>query len=193
MATLSASQIAALAYQAGFRGQDIAIAVAVALAESSGRTDAVNHNTNGSVDEGLMQINSVHTELTGNRFDPATNMRMAYAIKTRRGSWKDWSTFNSGRYAIFMPTATAAARGIDKTIPVTLPAGNVDSSVQSSSSSGFGKLSDPHTWLRVATVLAGGVLVLAALALLGWDNAPDTAKSVAKTAVKTAAKAAVVA
>lgn len=191
MAVLSADQIAVLAYRAGFRGQDIAIAVAVAFAESSGRTDAVNHNTNGSTDSGLMQINSVHTELTGNRFDPQTNMNMAYAIKTRRGSWKDWSTFNSGRYAVFMPAATIAARKLDTSTPTTLPAsvGNVDSN----GSSGFGKLTDPHTWLRVATILAGGTLILVALAMLGWNNAPEGAKTIAKTAAKTAAKAAVVA
>ena len=59
---------------------------------------------------------------------------------------------------------------------VVLPAGNVDSS----GSSGFDKLTDPHTWLRVATILAGGILVLAALALFGWDAAPETAKTVAK-------------
>lgn len=63
-----------------------------------------------------------------------------------------------------------------------VPVGNVDSS----GSSGFGKLTDPHTWLRVATVIAGGVLVLVALAMLGWDNAPEGAKTAAKTAAKVA-------
>jgi soluble lytic murein transglycosylase-like protein len=40
---------------------------AIAWQESHGRADALNHNANGSVDYGLMQINSVHLPTTGSK------------------------------------------------------------------------------------------------------------------------------
>src|ERR1700761_5253076 len=54
----SAVQVAQLAQQAGFGGNDWVIAVAVAEAESAGWTHARLINTDCSVDRGLWQINS---------------------------------------------------------------------------------------------------------------------------------------
>jgi hypothetical protein len=54
----SAVQVAQLAQQAGFSGNDWVIAVAVAEAESAGWTHARLINTDCSVDRGLWQINS---------------------------------------------------------------------------------------------------------------------------------------
>lgn len=85
------------------------------------------------------------------------------------------------RYDAVSLQASALLRQIQGSTAVVLPAGNVDSS--GSSSSGIGKITDPHTWLRLATILAGGILVLVALAILGWDQAPETAKTVAKAVV----------
>ena len=56
----SAVQLAAFAAAAGFKGDSLVIAVAVALAESSGKSDAMNYNTDGSYDVGMWQINTVH-------------------------------------------------------------------------------------------------------------------------------------
>src|SRR5690606_38269312 len=58
-------QIAQIARNAGFTGQSIVYAVAVCLAESGGRPNAINDkNTNGSIDRGLWQINSIHGKLS---------------------------------------------------------------------------------------------------------------------------------
>src|ERR1700754_2697518 len=54
----SAVQVAQLAQQAGFGGNDWVISVAVAEAESAGWTHARLINTDCSVDRGLWQINS---------------------------------------------------------------------------------------------------------------------------------------
>lgn len=43
MATLTMRQIASYCYAAGFRGNALITASAIAMAESSGRTDVVNH------------------------------------------------------------------------------------------------------------------------------------------------------
>jgi hypothetical protein len=58
----SGPQLAAFASHAGFKGDALVIAVAIALAESSGVSDAMNYNSNGGTyDTGCWQINTVHT------------------------------------------------------------------------------------------------------------------------------------
>lgn len=110
MAILTDSQIAGYAKGAGFPPGEIATAVAVALAESSGRTDATNRNSNGSRDYGLWQINSVHSALlaSGDKFNPADNARMAYQVWKSSG-WRAWSTYKSGRYRAYLPRGTTAS------------------------------------------------------------------------------------
>lgn len=73
------------------------------MAESRGNTNAYGVNTNGTSDGGLMQINSIHTDLISlqDRFDPVKNMRAAYQIYQGSG-WKAWSTFNNGSYAKYL-------------------------------------------------------------------------------------------
>ena len=91
--------MAQLARAAGFPDGQVAVAVAIALAESSGHPAATNHNTNGSFDFGLWQINTVHGALltTGAWCVPADNAAMAHTVWTRAGgSWTPWSTYNSG-------------------------------------------------------------------------------------------------
>jgi hypothetical protein len=58
---ISMEQTATLASQAGFKGDALITAVAVARAESSFKTDAMGYNSNGTYDVGLWQINTVHT------------------------------------------------------------------------------------------------------------------------------------
>lgn len=77
------------------------IALAVAKAESNLRADTFNVNTNGSIDIGIFQINSVHYKKPGCSLqdvtDPYKNVDCAYQI------WKDsgfhpWSVFKNGSF-----------------------------------------------------------------------------------------------
>lgn len=79
------------------------IAYAICMAESRGRSDAYGVNTNGTSDGGLMQINSIHTDLISlqDRFDPIKNVEAAYQIYQGSG-WRAWSTFNNLRYKEFL-------------------------------------------------------------------------------------------
>lgn len=109
-ATLTAQTIADHAYRAGFRGDDIDIAVAVARAESGWNAKATNANTNGSVDYGLMQINSIHAAIlsAGNWADPGDNMVMAFKVFSDvGGKWTPWVTFWSGSYKKFLTSVDA--------------------------------------------------------------------------------------
>lgn len=69
------------------------MAAAIALAESAGNPNAVNHNRNGSIDRGLWQINSVHGSLSST--DVAANARGAVKIYKESG-WAPWVTFKTG-------------------------------------------------------------------------------------------------
>lgn len=104
MSQLSPNQIASLAYQAGFRGMALTLATAVALAESSGNTDAYNPETaagtpQGMGSYGLWQIyRNAHPEFgNANLYDPAINAQAAYSVYRAAGnSFTPWSTYNNG-------------------------------------------------------------------------------------------------
>jgi hypothetical protein len=77
------------------------VAAAVAMAESSGNSNAINHNSNGSTDYGLWQINSVHSGqfgTPGSRWlDPVYNAQMAHTLWKSQG-FRPWVTYNNGAY-----------------------------------------------------------------------------------------------
>lgn len=94
-------QVAQVAHDyGGFRGKALIRAVAVALAESGGRTDAVNTNTDKyrSRDRGLWQINDHwHPEVSdADAFTPARAAAHAYRISHAGRDWSAWSTWNNG-------------------------------------------------------------------------------------------------
>lgn len=74
-------------------------------AESGCIPSASGDNLNGTNDKGLFQINSIHVTsgLIGDtaRFEPAANVKAAYAIYMGSG-WKAWSAFNNGSYRRFL-------------------------------------------------------------------------------------------
>lgn len=115
MPVITDGAIASYARGAGFPPNTIAIVVAIALAESGGDTTIVSKpNTNGTRDNGLMQINDVHAAAFPVdfplRLNPFNNMRMAFALyKGRGGAFTDWTTFNNGAYARFLPRGNTAA------------------------------------------------------------------------------------
>lgn len=109
-------QIAAAWLEAGGPPSQTATAVAVALAESSGQLHATNTNSNGSVDHGLWQINTVNLGPGGvaapyaaNIFDPLANARAAVAVYKSQG-WGAWSTYGGMRYKSFAFQAANAAQ-----------------------------------------------------------------------------------
>ena len=104
MAVLSAAQARAYAASAGFGGQSLNIIVAIAMAESSLNTNAKHVNSDGSVDRGLLQINSRwHPEVSDTcAYDPACAMRAAYTISQRGGNFSAWATYTSGVYLRYL-------------------------------------------------------------------------------------------
>lgn len=99
--------VAKAAYDAGFRGDNLVVAIAVSHAESGWNPAATNANTNGSTDYGLWQINSVHAALLahGDWHDPRFNASVAFQIWSDAHGWSPWVTYWSGSYAQYMPAA----------------------------------------------------------------------------------------
>jgi len=163
MTQLTDAEIAGYGRGAQFAGNDLVIFVAVALAESGGRTNAINaNNKDGSVDRGLMQINSVHAALlaTGDVFDPADNARMAHVVWASSG-WRAWSTYNNGAYLPFMGRGLAvinnpAIMPVISATPVTPSAANGGANIGS-------LISSSSTWTRIVSFLVGLALIILVL------------------------------
>ncbi len=111
---LKPEQIALVAQKAGFTGNNLVIAVAVALAESSGNANAMGDVTIGG-SFGLWQIYCMaHPYLIPPSspdsvawYDPYQNAQWAYRI-SGGSNWRPWSTYIHGTYRTFMPVARAA-------------------------------------------------------------------------------------
>lgn len=118
MTTLTPAQIAACASNAGFKGEGLTWAVAVALAESGGRTDAVHVNGDQwhSRDRGVWQINDhAHPDVSdAAAFNPVSCAQAAYRISSGGTSWKPWSTFTDGAAYAQYGRATMAVSQLGK-------------------------------------------------------------------------------
>ncbi|GAA2749635.1 hypothetical protein [Kitasatospora cinereorecta] len=129
---LTINQLCDLAKDAGFTGDDIRIAGAVAMAESGGRADAIGDT--GLVDAkwgpsiGLFQIRSLrrpqdfgypdNLRVEQSLSDPEYNTKAAKAIQQQAGNWSAWSTFTNGAYKQYLNGATSST-GETPTTPAT--------------------------------------------------------------------------
>lgn len=103
---LSAKEVVLLALHAGFLGKNLAIAVAVAKAESG--WDRCCFSSTGDV--GLWQINQRHWKKYGGRdnlYDAATNAAAAFDLFSK-GKFGHWNSFNDGKHEQYMPEAEEA-------------------------------------------------------------------------------------
>lgn len=120
MANLTSRQVAQLAYQAGWRGRDLVIAVAVAKGENRSHNESLSYcgNSNGTCDWGIWQLNDgAHNLTQAQKTQGLANAHRAYAVWKRRGEWdtdpwKAWAVYNSGIYLRYLYDAAIASDGI---------------------------------------------------------------------------------
>lgn len=110
----------ALLKKAGFKGQGLKMAYAIAMAESGGNAGA--HNPDASTGDnsyGLFQINMLGAMgperrrqygLSSNDdlFDALTNAKIAYKMSNGGANWGPWSTYGSGAYKSYYGGSGAA-------------------------------------------------------------------------------------
>lgn len=177
MTILAPAVIAGLAKGAGWAGQDIATAVAVAMAESGG--NPASHTVDSDDDSwGLWQVNmrgdmgperrrafglSSDSQLA----DPKTNARVAHAIQQSQGWDRAFGSYSSGAYRKFLPQAQAAAGA-----PAGLPSGPVVTPAGDSSGGLVEQLLGVNQSIkRIAeAILSGGKVADALLTLLLPSN-----------------------
>lgn len=119
---LSVGSIKALAKAAGFSDRDASIMAAIAMAESSGNSGALNNNPRtGDLSYGLWQVNMIGRMGPERRrqfgigsnealYDPATNAMAARRVFESQG-FGAWSVFRSGAYKQYLPGAMQASGG----------------------------------------------------------------------------------
>lgn len=177
MTTYTYTQLETLWINAGGSKAIAPLMAAIAMAESGGNSTATNHNTNGTTDFGLWQINSVNGGSTA-LFDPAANAKEALKIYNSQGL-KAWTTYNTGAYKQFYNSSIVAS---------SLPQGGTDTSASLTSASGilggllsfptqittffsdandFVKaimwLAQPSSWIRIGAFIIGVALLLFAI------------------------------
>ena len=110
MPVLTQSQLQQILRQAGWPEDLIPLMAAIGMAESSGRTNALNNRPGREYSVGLWQINLLaHREYTRPQMeDPVQNARAALAIYRREGL-RAWGSYTDGRYRQYLTTAAAAA------------------------------------------------------------------------------------
>lgn len=191
MAKLGASEIAYFAKKAGFsqtkkvRGvSEVAMITAIALAESSGNTQAHN-DTYPDNSYGLTQINLLAWSMgdfglrrPSDLFDPGNNLQAAHVVKERQG-WSAWSTYSNGAYASHLDAAKqgAANPGGGGSAPQIDPDKAPDSPEMADSVLG-GVFSGFTDWLekwgpRIAMFVGGGFLVIVGLFLYFKSRLPS--------------------
>lgn len=120
-ATSSSSgvQTVRAAYAAGFRGEQLVTAVAIAKGESGWRADAEGDvglaNDKWGPSIGLWQIRSLRADTGTGRDrdaaalrDPTFNARAAWSISSGGSNWRPWTVYTSGAYRAHIGAARAA-------------------------------------------------------------------------------------
>jgi hypothetical protein len=88
-------------------GDDCRVALAIQRAENPrGKCEIYHYNSDGTLDWGYFQINTVHLKRPGlnlrDLLDCKANIDFAYQLYRERGGFTPWSTFNSGLYKKFI-------------------------------------------------------------------------------------------
>jgi len=189
--TLSATEIAQVARGAGFTGDALSTAVAVALAESSGRTHAVSPT---GCCHGLWQINvNVHPYTKTQMQDPAQNAAAAWKISNSGTNWKPWSAYTNGSYLLYLTSARNASRAptSDQGSNPQQSGGDILIDELSDFGDGIEGITYPITatkeWLsnrdnifRIVKVLVGGVVVVLGLKLIVKEPIQTVVKEIKK-------------
>lgn len=176
MAVISGAQVAALVKAAGFPASVHVTMVAIAKAESGWNTTAINTaNSNGSIDRGLFQVNSIH------RYDAARllsdaqyNTECAKRIYDLLGLGA-WAVYKQGKHEKYMAEARQAVAQSDGVSGSPVLSGG-DTSGSSKPAITYGPPGPEYTTAGVGTPLVSAEETgnpLAGLKIVGSDLQGD--------------------
>ena len=95
-------------------GPDCRLALAIQRAENpQGKCETYHYNSDGTLDWGYFQINTVHLKRPGlnlrDLLDCKANIDFAYELYREQGGFTPWSAFKSGRYREFIAAPAYAS------------------------------------------------------------------------------------
>jgi Lysozyme like domain len=167
--------------RAGGKPDEANLAASVALAESSGNPGAEGHNTNGTTDRGLWQINSIWGGLSTT--DPLANARAAVKISSSGQGWGNWTTYKTGAYGKYLPgkgrqePAQKTASGVaDGNLTAVVPGLHKLTGWVGELLEGLGKLAVTGVLLLAGAVLVVYGIMIAVRPRESAFNAPDLSK-----------------
>lgn len=197
MATLTAEQVYSIVATRGFA--DPVRATAVVLGESGGNSQAVNRNSDGSIDRGLWQINSRwHPDVSeAAAFSIQQSTDYAFTLSKSGTDFAPWAATRSPNFAGNLERAKAAANDdellvrdrdgarVSATDQLGQAAGAVTDAVAPGlaaagdalelAGKALSVLTSGDFWRRAGLVVLGvAVLILGAVALFGRDIAKLT-------------------
>lgn len=138
---------------------NVGVMTAIALAESRGKVDAKHTNSDGSIDYGLLQVNSVHGYDPNCLLQAECNIDKAHEVWLKQG-YGAWTTFNTGAYKLWTKKDTTVQVGMQSKASAAADAGK--SAVNGISSVGdfIHWVTDPSTWARVGKGALGSTLII---------------------------------
>lgn len=85
------------------------MAMAIMQAENTNCNPAIDNaglNRDGSVDYGLFQVNSIHSDMVAGNLEtlrtPSVNVAVAYSLSHHGTNWTAWSTYKNGKYLQYL-------------------------------------------------------------------------------------------
>lgn len=165
------------------------VMAAIALAESGGYTQAKHKNSNGTIDQGLWQINSSNFRIYKghNIYDVNVNAHAAKRLAEGGKGLDNWVTYTTGAYLKYLPKSypkgqgvISTAEGVGKTLVgvATNPVGTAVGLGEKGLSAAGGVIASPVesalSWFGMRIVFAmiimgGAGLILLGLLLIGAD------------------------
>ncbi len=106
--TYTQSELQELWVKAGGDPSKARVAAAVAMAESGGRTHALNTADPSGGSRGLWQINGIHKDST---YDALGNAKAAVRISSNGKNFKPWGAYTNGSYKKFYGKGTDGVIG----------------------------------------------------------------------------------
>lgn len=173
MTILSPSQIATYAQRTGLTSTQVAIATAIALAESGGDTNAINpgNATDPEYSVGLWQINiRAHPQYTVAQMkDPVQNAFAMFTISNGGTNWNPWGTYTNGSYKSKLGTITSSGGGGSPVNMLTTPTTQF-ATLSSSVTTNKATLSDIGSGYQyiLAYVVAAAIFILMAKTRIGY-------------------------
>lgn len=187
MTKLNDSEIAGFASSAGVKGNNVAIATAIAIAESQGNPNA--HNAIPPDNSyGLWQINMLGAMGPSRRrqfgisknedlYNPRTNAKAMYQLSNGGTNFNAWTTFTTKKYLLYMSRGNSAA-GTPGGSSNPNPNANKGPVPGLAGLSDLGsKLTDSNTWWKLGMNTAGFLLILIGILILSGAGSLVTSKA----------------